>query len=72
MLMSQQSQVSMRCPVCLSRDVDVVLYLDAERYYCIKCSFSGQEDEIRRMYAGIRRKFRWIRRRVTLSDYRQL
>ncbi len=72
MLMSEQSRVSLRCPVCLSRDIDVVLYHDGERYYCIKCSYTGQEDETRRMYAAIRKKFRWIRRRLTVEDIEAL
>jgi ribosomal protein S27AE len=72
MLMSQQSRVSLRCPVCLSRDIDVVLYHDGERYYCIKCSYTGQEDEIREMYAGIRRKFRWVHKRLSVEDIKAL
>lgn len=72
MLMSEQSHVSLRCPVCLGRDVDVVLHHDGEAYYCIKCSFTGREDEVRGMYADLRGKFRWLRRRVTLEDYRRL
>ena len=72
MLMSEQSHVSMRCPVCLSRDIDVVLYHDGQKYYCIKCSYTGQEEEIRGMYAALRRKFRWIRKRVTMEEYRGL
>ena len=72
MLMSEQSHVSMRCPVCLARDIDVVLYHDGRKYYCIKCAYTGQEEEIRQTYAALRRKFRWIRRRVTLEEYRAL
>jgi len=72
MLMSEQSHVSLRCPVCLSRDVDVVLFHDGERYYCIKCSFTGQEDEIRAMYSALRAKFGWIARRLTVDDIRAL
>jgi len=72
MLTSEQSHVSLRCPVCLGRDVDVVLYHDGQRYYCIKCSYTGQEEEIRAAYAAIRQKFRWIGRRLSVEDIRAL
>jgi hypothetical protein len=49
-----------------------VLYHDGEKYYCIKCSYTGQEAEIREMYANIRSKFRWIHRRLSVEDIQAL
>jgi len=64
--------VSMRCPVCFSRENDVVLFREGERYYCVKCSFAGSEADVRAMYADLRNKYRWITRRVTLEELRGL
>jgi hypothetical protein len=60
--------MSVRCPVCFSRENDVVLFREGERWYCVKCSFTGTEFDVRGMYAHMRGKYRWITRRVTLED----
>ena len=64
--------VTMRCPVCFSRENAVVLFREGERYYCIKCSFAGSEAGVRTMYADLQIKCRWIARRVTLEELRGL
>ena len=55
-----QDRMSMRCPVCFARGIDVVLFRDEAGYYCVKCSFVGVAEEIESAYAAIRRRFRLI------------
>jgi len=62
----------MRCPVCFSRENDVVLFREGDRLYCIKCSFTGTEAEVREMYGRMRIKYRLIAERVTLEDLREM
>lgn len=59
---------SMRCPVCFSREIDVLLLHDGTDYYCVKCSYRGSEDNVREWYRAGRRKFRNIARRLTIDE----
>ena len=62
----------MRCPVCFSREMDILLKLVDGKYSCLKCSYSGTEAEIRQMYKDGQKKFKWIGRRITIEDYDRL
>ncbi|MBC2600343.1 hypothetical protein [Puniceicoccus vermicola] len=62
----------MRCPVCFSRDIDVLMEREADNYYCVKCSFKGPESEVRAMYKDIQKKFHWNTKRMTLDDQLKL
>jgi len=62
----------MRCPVCFARENDVTLMNNGTEYYCVHCSYHGNAEQIAGMYADIRRKYRWIQRRVTLDELRKL
>jgi hypothetical protein len=58
----------MRCPVCFSREIDVLLLHDGDRYYCVKCSYAGDAAAVREQYAGIKAKYRNRRKRLTADD----
>lgn len=63
----------LRCPVCLARDVDVVLRTHPDDFFaCVKCSYTGDEADIRQRYADARTKFRWRARRMSREDLDQL
>jgi hypothetical protein len=63
----------MRCPVCFSRDTDVLMVPEAGgHHYCPKCSFNGEESEVRGMYRDIQKKFHWMTKRFTLEEQRKL
>lgn len=64
----KNSTMILRCPVCLSRENDVPLFEDEKGFYCIKCSFTGTENDINAMYAGIRKKFLKIGKRYTMEE----
>ena len=56
--MSEHSQatINYRCPICFSREVDVVLHRTAnDQYYCTKCSFAGSKTDIREMYRELQK-----------------
>jgi len=42
------------------------------RHYCTKCSFRGEESEVRGMYRDIQKKFHWMTKRLTLEEQRKL
>lgn len=63
----------MRCPVCFSRDTDVLMiHARGGFHYCVKCSFSGLESEVRGMYRDIQKKYHWMSKRVTLEEQKAL
>ena len=49
-----------RCPWCLAKEADVPLLYDKAKkeYYCIKCCYVGDEQEIQSLYAQIKAKYR--------------
>ncbi len=59
----------MRCPVCFSREIDVLLLHRAGRYYCVKCSYQGDVNEVRAAYARIREKYK---NRTTRIPFEQI
>ncbi len=62
-------QVTYRCPVCFSRENDVVLQKDAEgKYYCVKCSFHGTQEKIKEMYGDLKKKYRFMLTRLSFED----
>lgn len=63
-----ESNLTMRCPICLEREVDVLLLCGKQTYYCVKCSYNGDEQDVRSRYAGIRAKYRNRTRRLSLDD----
>lgn len=62
----------MRCPVCFSRDIDVLMEQEGELHYCVKCGYQGPESEVRGMYRDIQKKFHGMIKRHTLEDQRRM
>jgi hypothetical protein len=68
MVNDQQKPVMMRCPVCLGREIDVLLLRTGAELYCVKCSFRGTESDVRIMYASHRQKYKNRTKRVRVED----
>ena len=71
MFVPKNHKITMRCPVCFNRDIDVLMKFDTVdgSYKCQKCSYTGKQEEIREHYADLQKKFKWIDRRIGLEDY---
>ena len=65
---TEKSPLIFRCPVCFARENDVVL----RQRYCIKCSFTGTEGDIRDMYRDMKKKYRLITTRIPLEELEKL
>ena len=62
-----------RCPVCFSREIDVLMIVeDEEQHRCVKCGFHGSDGEIRAMYRDIQKKYHWMGRRLSLEEQESL
>jgi hypothetical protein len=69
MAQGRKGKLNYRCPRCLMREIDMDMLYDQVRdeYYCLRCSFTGNEAEILRLNALFREKYRDRNRRIT--DY---
>ena len=62
-----------RCPVCFSREMDVLLvHRGGDRWACVKCSFTGTDSEIRGMYRDVQKKYHGMTERLTLEAQQKL
>ena len=69
----KKNRQSKRCPVCFSREMDVLLVARENGYWgCVKCAFIGTEGEIRGMYKDIQKKYHGMTNRYTLEDQRAM
>ncbi len=67
MAQGRKGKLNYRCPRCLMREIDMDLLYDgnADEYYCIRCSFTGNEREVLRLNAQFREKYRDRLNRIT-------
>lgn len=69
----EQNKVDKRCPVCFSRENDVLLLHDGQGHYrCPHCSFTGTAGEIHGMYFDLMKKYHGLLRRLTLEQQLQM
>jgi len=62
-------QLTKRCPVCFSREIDILLQTAGDdQFYCVKCSFTGSTSEISAMYRDIQKKYHWMSRRIPMEE----
>ena len=54
-----KGKLNYRCPRCLMREIDMDMLYDKEKeeYYCIRCSFVGNEAEVKRINQQFREKY---------------
>jgi hypothetical protein len=64
-----KGKLNYRCPRCLMREIDMDMLYDrsADEYYCLRCSFTGNEQEVLRLNAQFREKY--LDREKRISDF---
>ena len=69
MAQGRKGKLNYRCPRCLMREIDMdMLYdKDEDEYYCLRCSFTGSENEVQRLNAQFREKYR--ARMIRITDF---
>ena len=67
MAQGRKGKLNYRCPRCLMREIDMDMLYDEDRdeYYCLRCSFTGDENEVKRLNQQFREKFRDRLTRIT-------
>lgn len=70
---TEKNGLILRCPVCFSRENDVVLHRQPDgTLYCVKCSFTGTDDQVQEMYRDLKKKYKLVTTRLTLEDIEKL
>lgn len=48
MAQAGKGKLNFRCPACFMRDLDIDMFYDAEKreYYCLRCCYSGREEDV--------------------------
>jgi hypothetical protein len=67
MAQGRKGTLNYRCPRCLMREIDMDLLYDrdGQEYYCLRCSFVGNEEEVLRLNAQFRDKYKDRTKRIT-------
>ncbi len=61
-----KGRLNYRCPACFARELDIDMFYDAEKqeYYCLRCPFTGSEEEVKRLNELVKFRYKNIRRRI--------
>jgi predicted RNA-binding Zn-ribbon protein involved in translation (DUF1610 family) len=67
MAQGRKGKLNYRCPRCLAREIDMDMLYDNEKteYYCLRCSFTGNETEVKQLNQQFREKYRDRLLRIT-------
>ena len=66
MAQSKKGKLNFRCPSCFMRDIDIDMFFDEEKneYYCLRCGFTGKEEDVVRLNETARYRYRSMKLRV--------
>ena len=66
MSQSTKGKLNYRCPSCFMRDIDMDMFFDEEmkEYYCLRCGFTGSEEDVLRLNEQARYRYKLMRMRV--------
>lgn len=67
MSQSKKGRLNYRCPACFMREIDMDMFYDEENkeYYCLRCGYKGNEEDVLRLNEQARYRYKMINRRVT-------
>lgn len=71
MAQSGKGKLNYRCPSCFMRDLDIDMFYDKEKdeYYCLRCQFTGTEEEVLAGNEMVRVKYKAMHKRFTKFDF---
>ena len=67
MAQSSKGRLNYRCPACFMREIDMDMFYDEENkeYYCLRCAYHGNEEDVLRLNEQARYRYKMINQRVT-------
>lgn len=66
MAQAKKGKLNFRCPSCFMRDIDIDMFFDEDKkeYYCLRCGFSGNEQDVTRLNEQAKYRYRRLKMRV--------
>ncbi len=73
MAQARKGKLNYRCPSCFMRDLDIDMFYDQEKkeYYCLRCQYTGKEEDVLAENERIRIKYRAMHTRYVKFDFDQ-
>ena len=74
MAQSEKGKLNYRCPSCFILDLDIDMFYDKEKkeYYCIRCQYTGTEEDVLAKNEMARFRYGAMYRRFTdFEDFSQ-
>ena len=70
MAQSGKGRLNFRCPSCFLRDLDIDMFYDKDKQenYCIRCQYTGTEEDVLRKNQMARFRYRDMMKRITNFD----
>ncbi len=67
MAQSTKGKLNFRCPSCFVRDIDVDMFYDAQKkeYYCLRCQYTGSEEDVLQKNELVRFRYKDMMKRFT-------
>lgn len=67
MAQARKGKLNYRCPSCFMRDLDIDMFFDEEKkeYYCIRCQYTGTEEDVKEKNQMARFRYRQMLNRIT-------
>lgn len=71
MAQSGKGKLNYRCPSCFMRDLDLDMFYDSDKkeYYCLRCCYSGTEEDVKLKNEMARFRYRNMLKRIKITDY---
>lgn len=70
MAQSGKGALNYRCPSCFMRELDIDMFFDEDKkeYYCLRCEYTGTEEDVKSMNELARFRYRRMLDRITDFD----
>lgn len=70
MSQGRKGRLNYRCPACFAREIDVDMFYEPEKdeYYCLRCPFTGTEEEVLRLNEMVKFRYKNLTKRITNFD----
>ena len=71
MAQAEKGRLNYRCPSCFLRDLDIDMFYDKDKgeYYCIRCQYTGTEEDVLEKNQIARIRYRAMGRRFTEDEF---
>ena len=71
MAQAGKGKLNYRCPSCFMRDLDIDMFYEEEKkeYYCIRCQYTGTEEDVKEKNQMAKFRYRDIRKRIQEFDH---